>query len=158
MKPVALESELLRFEAEHHIQLPPDYRDFLRHIGNGGAGPYYGILPLRQWQEAFSDEDQLALDAPNPLTPGLKPKSDWEELCGCQYSDCYQGAITICHQGCTYYALLIITGTQRGRVCNIDVSGQVPVFAQHPDFLSWYEGWLDDLLSKHKPFWYGLPK
>jgi hypothetical protein len=34
------------FESAHSINLPPDYRCFLTTIGNGGAGPYYGLAPL----------------------------------------------------------------------------------------------------------------
>jgi hypothetical protein len=40
------ESVVQTFERKHKIQLPADYRSFLTTIGNGGAGPYYGIFPL----------------------------------------------------------------------------------------------------------------
>lgn len=40
------EEELTSFEQRHRISLPGDYRDFINKIGNGGAGPYYGVFPL----------------------------------------------------------------------------------------------------------------
>jgi hypothetical protein len=45
--PVSIE-QLRDFEKLHGITLPSDYRQFLLQAGNGGAGPYYGILPLEE--------------------------------------------------------------------------------------------------------------
>ncbi|HSQ57589.1 MAG TPA: SMI1/KNR4 family protein, partial [Gemmata sp.] len=43
---VLSEAELRNFESAHQIKLPADYRRFLATVGNGGAGPYYGLEPL----------------------------------------------------------------------------------------------------------------
>lgn len=60
LNPVLSETEVQAFETMHRISLPADYRRFLTQVGNGGAGPYYGIFPLGQmdgndnvklWQE-----------------------------------------------------------------------------------------------------------
>ncbi|MFG2488493.1 SMI1/KNR4 family protein [Streptomyces virginiae] len=34
------------FEAEHDVELPQPYRDFLISMGGSGASPYYGLIPL----------------------------------------------------------------------------------------------------------------
>jgi hypothetical protein len=39
-------SELAAFESTNRIGLPNDYRQFLAMIGNGGAGPFYGLARL----------------------------------------------------------------------------------------------------------------
>src|SRR5207248_1740602 len=40
------EPELKVFERSQGVTLPADYRYFITQIGNGGAGPYYGIFPF----------------------------------------------------------------------------------------------------------------
>src|SRR5262249_16829232 len=51
--PMSLD-ELHQVETHLHVPLPPPYRSFLVQVGRGGAGPAYGLFPLRQvdgrWQ------------------------------------------------------------------------------------------------------------
>lgn len=46
--PPIAEEELAALEAEHGIQLPADYRAYLTQVGDGGAGPWQGLLPIRE--------------------------------------------------------------------------------------------------------------
>jgi hypothetical protein len=45
--PCLTESELDALESSYGIEVPPEYRVFVSGIGNGGAGPGYGLQPLR---------------------------------------------------------------------------------------------------------------
>lgn len=40
------EKAVRRVEVKYNFSLPEDYRWFLTHVGNGGAGPFYGVFPL----------------------------------------------------------------------------------------------------------------
>ena len=177
MNPPLSEQDLLAFEAEHGILLPEDYRAFLQCIGNGGAGPFYGILPLASAVQAAGEECDGYLRSPSPLTDDLvrtyewdwillhsvippvtiysATSHDWRLIPPQGIVSPYQGTLTICDQGCSYAALLIVSGSARGCVVYVDYDNQPPYFPENTDFLSWYERWLDELLARYDTFWFG---
>ena len=44
------QGELYELEAQIGVHLPQEYRTFLLHVGAGGAGPAYGLFPVRRVQ------------------------------------------------------------------------------------------------------------
>jgi HEAT repeat protein len=157
LNPPIDEGAIRRFERKHATRLPEDYRTFLRLAGNGGAGPYYGLLPLKKWNEAALEEQPGYLARPSPLRPEMPAGVEWEQALNCSWEDLFQGTLALVHQGCSYYALLVVTGAYRGRVVyvNLDRCGS-PYFVHHTDFLSWYERWLDELLEGYNDSWFGF--
>lgn len=149
------ERSVRAFEIRQGVELPRSYRTFLCSVGNGGAGPHYGLrkLPARRSDIAIFDHNlkqtptnMLSLSC--PLHPKISREDNWRE----QFSGCvspYQGIMVIGDQGCTYVTGLIVTGREAGRVVYLDESrgGEAPYVMDEPDFLGWYERWLDDLLS-----------
>jgi HEAT repeat protein len=158
LNPPLSEADLRRFETVHAIELPSCYRAFVQHVGNGGAGPYYGIYPLDKWNDfaewVLDDVPSDFLSRPSPLQPGrnvgLETGSDADLL------SAYQGTLSIGTQGCTYAMQLILSGPHRCRVAYVDADGQPPYVVRDPDFLSWYERWLDELLSGYEISWFGF--
>ncbi len=166
------ESIIARFEATHSIQLPADYRCFLQLAGSGGAGPFFGINSLPQWDEFITEsldkipEDFLA--SPCPLYPEMSTsigmwKSRLKEL-----DSPFRGIMTITSRAYRFAAGLIVTGESAGRIVYVNNVGYPPYFVRDRDFLSWYERWLDEVLENTVPsfdFWqddddpqpYGLP-
>jgi hypothetical protein len=50
-----VEAEVAAFERQHAISRPVDYRRFLMELGNGGAGPYYGVHPIGAFDGATGE-------------------------------------------------------------------------------------------------------
>ncbi|MBL7628388.1 SMI1/KNR4 family protein [Frankia sp. CN6] len=48
LEPPLTAAELAEVEAQVRVELPSEYRSFLLEAGRGGAGPAYGLFPLRR--------------------------------------------------------------------------------------------------------------
>ena len=140
------EEAVREFEALHRVELPTDYRGFLIHVGNGGAGPAYGLFKLgetddgrghRPWAE--NDGFVGVLSRPFPHTGpwndlSEEPVYDEAREDDPEWEDEYQrqlgaweervywntanvnGAVPICHLGCALRQWLVVTGPEAGNV------------------------------------------
>ena len=67
LNPTVTQEEVRRFEAHWHLTLPDEYVFFLTKVGNGGAGPYYGLYSLEnldrynEYLGFYDDRDKEAL-------------------------------------------------------------------------------------------------
>jgi len=84
LNPVLPEQEVLAFAQRYQIELPADYRYFLTTVGNGGAGPFYGIFPLGQADglghslESWAEADEFVGKRSEPFTL----TNSWNDLDG----------------------------------------------------------------------------
>ncbi|MFK7983970.1 MAG: SMI1/KNR4 family protein [Saprospiraceae bacterium] len=62
------ESKVLEFESKYQIRLPKDYRNFLLELGDGGVGPYYGIMKLAEVIPSYHQNDIAILKDKFPFT------------------------------------------------------------------------------------------
>ena len=166
------------FELSQGITLPACYKTFLTTIGNGGpsymdsaAGPFYGIYPMGKNTDDFLEKASTYLRQAATIYPGMTA-AYWEGLKYDLQADdltddvytaalgrVFAGILPIGSQGCSYYHGLLLNGPHAGRVVNIDLDLAQPVFSFADNFLDWYEGWLDevisgDLIADTAP-WYG---
>lgn len=148
--PVSLDA-VLTLEADFNIKLPDDYVFFLTEIGNGGAGPYYGLYSLeelRQRQYCRKQDNKL-----NPVIDSSLSKKMWNELMKQMddadddvYDEIEQhintGVFIIGTQGCTYDNLLMCRGSENGKIVYIDwnLESEYPPFLTKMSFWEWYIG------------------
>lgn len=130
--PVLSEADLSAFEAAHGIVLPDDYRCFLKMVGNGGAGPYYGMFPL--------DDGGTDLSAPFPYATETPPSE--EELAWLSALSEYPGGVQLCDQGCGTSSYLLTSGPARGTIWE----GDMEFLPTGLSFGVWYRNWLERAL------------
>ncbi|MEG5040497.1 MULTISPECIES: SMI1/KNR4 family protein [unclassified Microcoleus] len=133
--PTLSEAELQSFEQKHQVKLPEDYRLFLKEIGNGGAGPFYGLEPL---EEAAQYRD---LSKPFPFIKATHSYSD-EELEEWGDRDEYPGVLDLCHQGCAIYCYLVVNGPAYSTMW----VGREDFYPMELSFGRWYRGWVEKAL------------
>lgn len=158
LNPPLPEAAVAAFEAEHGIVLPEGYRRFIVELGDGGAGPSYGLLPLADAYAEVSDSFPGHLAEPSPFVAGELYADDWwDGFWGPDdRPDPTQGTLAIVHHGCTSYTHLVVSGPGRGRLVNVELHGvPAPYVLEDEDFLSWYERWLDELLAGYTVTWFG---
>ncbi|HEU4881201.1 MAG TPA: SMI1/KNR4 family protein [Longimicrobium sp.] len=136
LNPPLSEAEIRAFEADHGIQLPEDYRLFLRVVGNGGPGPAYGLATLAAAAES--------VDPRSPF-PFAQASSGYPDDVLDRWSDEPFGVLELCHHGCAIYSYLVVNGAPRGTIW--DGSG-VDVEPTELGFLEWYRQWADSSLRK----------
>ncbi|MDJ0644260.1 MAG: hypothetical protein QNJ15_15710 [Erythrobacter sp.] len=151
------------FERLSGVQLPADYRQFLTQIGNGGAGPYYGIYPFCEEEEGPLP-DEILRDVAKPFAlqstwngnpPGEAGSRTHFEPDDAYYSfSVMAGALPIATQGCALDYWMVVSGPQAGQIWfdkRTDAEGIEPVLdaeGQIMTFGPWYEAWLDSAYAR----------
>ncbi|WP_422770592.1 SMI1/KNR4 family protein [Plantactinospora sp. WMMC1484] len=86
LEPPLRPAELAELEEQLGVRLPEDYRSFLLEVSRGGAGPFYGLFPLRRvdgrWGWHGDGGDLTALDTlaePFPHTAPFNPAAGLPE-------------------------------------------------------------------------------
>lgn len=161
------EVSLKRWEAEYGVSLPESYRQFLTRIGNGGAGPYYGIYPLDRTIAYITDH---VLNTACILHPDMdneewnklvEPLTEEDDITDEEYDAVHDavlgGMLCIGTQGCEYDMYLVLQGEHRGRIVyTSEIYKDHPFFFTYEkNFLDWYERWLDEILEDYEVSWFG---
>ncbi|CEP95517.1 Uncharacterised protein [[Clostridium] sordellii] len=171
-------SELKQFEKINNITLPKEYANFLLEIGNGGAGPDYGLIGITPKQLAkrycrFSYTFRFSGDfVPNTYDHCTMIEDDDLSCEDCHkrfscvdafYEDDFEctddyisgyldGTLNINHMGCGLESRLILNGPEFGNVWINDpdqlFTPRRTLTKDRLSFYDWYENWLDSQLSK----------
>ena len=149
------EFEIVNFEVRHGIQLPEEYKDYL--LKNRVSG-LSRVLDLDNWSTPDDEIEKPSdfLRRPFPHLEAWNEKSLYSEEKGWEseyYADRFwTGAMRVYNLGCEAYAILVISGTERGNIW-IDGraawdSGIYPVRAgsrriSFKEFIKNPDGWLE---------------
>lgn len=136
LRPPLAERQLVEFERRYGVKLPRDYRLFLSLVGDGGAGPFYGVIPL---VEASRSSD---LSAPFAWTDKHRLQTE-EEF---KLWNRRPGYLEICHHGCGYYDLLVVRGATAGSMWQDITAAKPEFFPLHKTFYEWYLDWAEEKL------------
>lgn len=128
------------FEIQHGIQLPEDYREFILTVGDGGAGPNYGIKTLAE-SSKYSH-----LSVPFPWKAELTLSGDAEY----DLWETYPGVLVSSERGCAYYDVLIVNGDAHGQIWSDFTAVDCPLSPTHDSFLDWYVDWAQRCISTIK--------
>lgn len=143
---------LAEAEQFYAIRLPDDYAAFLRHLGNGGAGPSYGLewfgLPNSMPDVGFRLGNgigyRMLVSQPERLTRSFPLERDyrsptqkqeawqpeaWEAACA-EYErwyqevgvQCHDGTLRLAHEGCGIFFHLVVRGADVGSVWVSDLA------------------------------------
>jgi hypothetical protein len=176
LNPQLSELEVAEFEDQHSIRLPEAYRQFLLNVGDGGAGPYYGVFRLGNMDGLGGEESawcegefvgslrdcwphrhawnlpEEALTVPHGLADDAMEMA-LDEI-DKRYWDAtfVAGAFPICHHGCALRDWLVVTGPESGQVwydARVDHEGLRPyegADGRRLTFAAWYLDWLGGAL------------
>lgn len=167
LNPCLQEEQIQGFERQWGVALPEEYRWFLINVGNGGAGPYYGLWPLGVVDDYNKKRTQTIL---NDLRKPFPHTGQWNEKTALDRAedreaykefnrwyfsnDRVQGSIAISHQGCGYYEFLVFSGPERGNMWHdgrCSGRGFKPATSHSGgrlSFLEWYQRWLDESVQQ----------
>jgi SMI1 / KNR4 family (SUKH-1) len=173
LNPKLSAEQVENFERQYQITLPQGFRLFLLEIGNGGVGPYYGLVKLED--SLYSDMDhRRESEKVNPSLPfpHTEPQymfpenydesedSDREKIYEYWSEPLHeQGILRICNYGCGIFIDLVVSGVEYGNIWVSDIGNDhgifpVGIIEDKPNkkigFLDWYENWLDECLDKIK--------
>lgn len=153
--------KITKFEEQHNVSLPNDYRRFINEIGNGGFGPGYGLMEL-----GYQNSILRSLNYSKYIATPFPHTDAWNEnfenidfdtdTTDEEYQNQLAGSIPIAIMGCGYDEYLVITGKESGNIwtdARVGDYGIAPIRDannNHLDFFTWYDLWLDDVIKKYK--------
>jgi hypothetical protein len=171
--------EIIEFELVIGCALPEDYRQFLLEVGSG-VGPYYGLWAFDNIRKELSSIYEDYRDEYDARARPCDPFELEESVFTAQPSKPEEGVfvdapknpggfLPICHQGCEYLTVMVLSGALRGKVFETSAfasinsqwisatrpPGLVPraektnalaKLSKCPSFSEWFLGWTENAL------------
>lgn len=167
--------DLEEFEILHQITVPEEYKIFLTEIGNGGAGPYYGLFSFEDGINIAKDDYYAPkLDIPfahefpfnNEVTKNFidhyrecLEEGEYNKIKRLITPDILTGVLFLSDYGCGEEFILVVKGEQQGKVW-FEGGNLISCLKRdnrtQMSFFDWYEDWLDRSLAELDSLHYPL--
>lgn len=168
LNPVLSLEAVQAYQKKYNIDLPSEYVFFITQVGNGGAGPYYGIYPLdiakpnienmgvpfvtshltkEQWTEKLQficSENEDAEDLPEDLYEQIE-------------QEILQGTYAISTEGCSYETIAVANGEEENEIFYVDLDWNYEnmPYDTGMTFLEWYENFFLEIIAGNRLDSYG---
>ncbi len=161
-------NQVEKFESEAGIPLPQDYRDFLIHVGDGTAEKRQFPLSLSHAKDCLESclQEETGLEyigrpfnaencnkAFDEAYEELDDDMDddaVEEHYSHLYREALQSTITLYHDGCGYYIVMIVSGELAGQLYYIDTCHGQGIRKVSDSFTDYYVSWLERRILERK--------
>jgi hypothetical protein len=143
LAPPLAPAQLAALERGLGAALPDDLRDFAVHVAAGGAGPYYGIVPIDRAAAYVvtppSASPGTSTGAPAGASPSASPGAPARAAAP---QAPWTRGLPVAHLGCGYAAIVALDGAARGEVWidarTLGVSAPIA-----PSFTAFMLDWID---------------
>jgi hypothetical protein len=137
----AIPAEVEKAERELGVGLPNELRSFYLEVGNGIAGPNYGLISVADLEGYRAGEPYLGVDALRQISaqqgyPILDDREYFEVS-----RDALTGILPIIEEGCGHQTCLVTTGSTAGNVVYVSADGCVS--ETQKSMVDLYNEWLD---------------
>lgn len=154
LNPITSENVVKAFERKYEFEYPDEYRSFILAVGNGGAGPFYGINGIgssrSEYELEFYNQTTLFVQDFGRFDQNWQQAmlgDNWEELEELDSTIYQRGLMTLAEVGCGAVLYLIMNGPCRGNIFVSDFHSISPKFCTPDTFLDYYETWQDACLT-----------
>ena len=151
LHPVIEEHELRAYEKKYAFEMPDEFRGFLLEVGNGGAGPFYGIWGIGNSRLPV---DPHLYREPSVIVKNFKgrPGEPWQqEILGEGWEsleeDWDKGNMYLAEAGCGAFLYMVMNGPCRGKIFVTDWWSASPRFEEPSTFLDFYEAWQESCIT-----------
>lgn len=139
LRPLASPAALETKEHTLGTSLPPALRRFYMKMGDGGAGPKYGMWSL----------DTMRTYRPAEPYPGVahyRQQADVDDTGYFEVShDVLRGLLALIPAGCGHEVCVVSTGPAEGQIVHVSLDGFV--HEADTDLMGLYEQWLDENIA-----------
>ena len=153
--PIDKES-LRKIESSLGYHLPSTYREYIIEIGNGGAGPYFGVRKLQpdlegdrleRMRREFIGIDEI-LRRVREVGIEIDEDGYYEIFDNLLVDEFLSGTWYLAPDGCGHSERLVLHGKEAGSVFSLGNEGGI--YSEKIDFLDWMLAWLNKYRSQYK--------